>query len=176
MKLVQLILLAIVVVAAAAPGVSAQETKPINLALWDPIQIYNHDYEIKGLRLSIYGNNAGLEGVDIGIANWITGDVKGVQWGFINKTAGNLTGWQSAPIQTVEGHMTGLQTAFLVAMNGSGKGLQWAGVTISQDFTGLQLGIVNYAVEFHGIQIGLINIIKKGGMLPFFPIFNFSFD
>ena len=28
---------------------------------------------------------------------------------------------------------------------------------------------------FGDIQIGLINIIQKGGMLPVFPIFNFSF-
>jgi hypothetical protein len=26
-----------------------------------------------------------------------------------------------------------------------------------------------------GVQIGLINIIQKGGMLPVFPFFNFSF-
>ncbi len=177
MKVVYFVLLAIVVVIACAPpGVSAQETKPINLALWDPVQIYNHDYVIHGLRLNIYGNNAGLKGVDIGIANWITGDVTGIQWGFVNKTAGNFTGWQSAPIQMVEGHMAGLQTSWLVSMNGSGEGLQWGGVTISDDFTGVQIGIVNYAIEFHGIQLGLINIIKKGGMLPVFPFFNFSFD
>lgn len=47
---------------------------------------------------------------------------------------------------------------------------------MSDDFIGLQLGLVNYAVQLHGIQIGLINIIKNGGMLPIFPIFNFSFD
>jgi hypothetical protein len=34
--------------------------------------------------------------------------------------------------------------------------------------------VVNYAVQYHGLQLGLINIIKEGGMLPFFPIFNFS--
>ena len=47
---------------------------------------------------------------------------------------------------------------------------------MSDNFVGLQLGIVNYAIQYHGIQLGLINIIKEGGMLPFFPIFNFSFD
>ena len=176
MRLVRLILVTVVVLATFAPAASAQETKAINLALWDPVQIFNHDYVIHGLRLNIYGNNAGLKGVDIGIANWITGETVGIQWGLINVTEGNFTGWQSAPVQKVGGHMTGLQSGWLVSINESGKGLQASGVTMSNNFVGLQLGIVNYAVAYHGIQIGLINIIKEGGMLPFFPIFNFSFD
>jgi hypothetical protein len=178
MKLAQLVLIAAVALAVLAPALSAQESKPINVALWDPVQIFKRDVAIHGVRLNlIYGNNAGLKGVDIGIANWITGDVTGVQWGAVNMTKGDFTGWQTGPIlQKVDGFMTGVQTAWLASLNESGKGLQAGGVTISQNFIGLQLGVVNYAVEFHGIQIGLINIIKKGGMLPFFPIFNFSFD
>jgi len=176
MKIVQLLLVAVIVMGAFVPVASAQETKAINLALWDPVQIFNHDYAIHGVRLNIYGKNAGLKGVDIGIANFITGDVVGVQWGIINMTEGDFTGWQTAPVGVTKGFIKGIQSGLLVTKNGSGKGLQASAVTISDNFIGLQLGIVNYAVEYHGIQIGLVNIIKKGGMLPFFPIFNFSFD
>jgi hypothetical protein len=177
MKQILLIVLTLAVVSGTANWVSAQETKPISLSLVDPVQIVNRDTAIKGFRFNlIYGNNAGLTGVDLGLANWITGDVEGIQWGIINKTEGNFTGWQSGPVQMVGGHMLGVQTSWLVSMNESGKGLQWSGVTVSDDFIGLQVGVVNYAVELHGIQIGLINIIKNGGMLPVFPFFNFSFD
>ncbi len=177
MKLVLSILAVVVILGAVAPAVYAQDTKPINLALFDPVQIFKKDLAIEGVRLNlIYGNNAGLKGVDIGLANWITGETVGLQWGIINYTMGDFTGWQNGPVSKTGGHILGAQTGWLVSLNASGKGLQASGVTISDDFIGLQLGVVNYAVELHGIQIGLINIIKNGGMLPFFPIFNFSFD
>jgi len=177
MKTVLSIIIAGLILAAVVPAVFAQETKPINLALFDPVQIYKKDVPIKGFRFNlIYGNNSAMTGVDIGLANWVTGETKGIQWGLINYTMGNFTGWQSAPVQKVGGHMLGVQSGWLASINATGKGLQFSGVTYSDDFIGLQLGVVNYAIELHGIQIGLINIIKNGGMLPFFPIFNFSFD
>jgi hypothetical protein len=177
MKTVLSIVIAVMILSAVAPAVYAQETKPINLALFDPVQIFKKDIPIKGFRFNlIYGNNSAMTGVDIGLANWVTGETVGIQWGVINYTMGDFTGWQSSPVQKVGGHMLGLQSGWLASINASGKGLQASGVTISDDYIGLQLGVVNYAVELHGIQIGLINIIKNGGMLPFFPIFNFSFD
>lgn len=176
MKYIQIALLAVIVLTVSLSVASAQESKPINLALWDPVQIFKNDTAIHGLRLNIYGNNAELKGVDIGIANWITGETVGVQWGIVNMTKGDFTGWQTAPVNLTEGLMTGVQSGYIFSRNASGKGLQFSAVTWSDDFVGLQLGIVNYAIEYHGIQIGLINIIEKGGMLPFFPIFNFSFD
>ena len=178
MKLILSILVTVVILGAIAPVVYAQETKPINLALFDPVQIFKKDVPIKGFRFNlIYGNNSAMTGLDLGIANWVTGETKGIQWGLVvNYTAGNFTGWQSAPLQKVGGHVLGLQSGLIASINGSGKGLQASGVTISDDYIGLQLGVVNYAVQLHGIQIGLLNIIKNGGMLPWFPIFNFSFD
>lgn len=176
MKFAQTVLLAVMVVAALSPAAFAQESKPINLALWDPVQIFKNDVAIHGVRLNIYGVNSELKGVDIGIANWITGETKGIQFGLVNMTKGNFTGWQSGAISLTEGHMTGIQSGYVFNRNASGKGLQLAAVTMSDNFVGLQFGIVNYAVQYHGIQLGLLNIIKEGGMLPFFPIFNFSFD
>ena len=179
MRFAQIAVFAIIAVAAftaAAPTASAQDSKFVNLALWDPVQIFDRDTPIHGFRLNIYGVNSELHGVDIGIANWITGEVKGIQWGLINMAKGPMTGWQTAPVNLVEGHVTGVQSGIIFSRNPSGKGLMASGVTYSDNFVGLQLGIVNYAVEYHGIQLGLVNIIKNGGMLPVFPFFNFSFD
>ncbi len=177
MKIVLSLVIAALVLGAFAPAAFAQETKPINLALFDPVQIYKKDVPIKGFRFNlIYGNNSAMTGVDIGLANWVTGETVGIQWGLINYTMGNFTGWQSAPVTKTAGHILGVQSGWLLSINSSGKGLQASGVTISDDYIGLQLGVVNYAVQLHGIQIGLVNIIKNGGMLPIFPFFNFSFD
>lgn len=178
MKIILSLIVASMILGAFVPMVYAQETKPINLALFDPVQIFKKDVPIKGFRFNlIYGNNSAMTGLDMGVANWVTGETKGLQWGLVvNYTAGNFTGWQAAPLQKVGGHALGVQMGWLVAINGSGKGLQASGVTISDDYIGLQIGVVNYAVQLHGIQIGLVNIIKNGGMLPFFPIFNYSFD
>ncbi|MEJ2720339.1 MAG: hypothetical protein P8181_04265, partial [bacterium] len=118
-----------------------------------------------------------LKGVDLGIANRVTGETAGLQWGvIINITEGDFSGWQTGLVNLTDGLMRGVQSGAIYSKNGSGKGLQVSWVTWSDDFVGLQIGIVNYAVQYHGIQLGLINIIKEGGMLPFFPIFNFSFD
>ena len=54
-------------------------------------------------------------------------------------------------------------------------GWQWGFVNYSGHTKGFMLGFVNYSETMYGLQIGLINIIREGGMLPFFPIFNFSF-
>jgi len=175
MKFVQIILVAVVVLAATAHVAPAEGTKPINLSLFDPIQIFKNDTAIHGVRLNIYGKNAELKGIDLGIANFITGDVVGLQHGVVNVVKGDFTGWQAGPVQVTEGFMKGLQSGMIYSRNGSGKGLMASGLNWSDDFIGLQFGIVNYAITINGIQLGLINIIKEGGMLPFFPIFNFSF-
>jgi hypothetical protein len=177
MKLILSIVAAVFILSTLAPATVAQETKPVNLALFDPVQIFKNDVGIKGVRLNlIYGKNATMTGLDIGLVNWVSGETVGIQWGIINRVEGDFSGWQTGPVNVNDGHMLGLQSGWLFSMNGSGKGVQFSAVTVSDDFIGLQLGFLNYAVELHGIQIGLINIIKNGGMLPFFPIFNFSFD
>ena len=117
-----------------------------------------------------------MTGLDLGLVNRVGGEMVGLQWGIIGWTEGDLTGWQNTAVSIAKGHMFGLQTGFAAA-NGTGKGVMWTMLgNHSTDFIGLQFGLINYAVNLHGIQIGLLNIIKEGGMLPFFPIFNFSFD
>ena len=140
----------------------AQE-KPIQLALFNPVQIAPEESSITGVRLSLlYGKNANMNGIDLGLVNVTTGDQVGVQWGAVGYNEGNFNGWQDNIVSITKGDFVGLQSG-AVTYNGS-------------KMNGLQIAIVNYAASLHGLQLGLINIIGKGGFLPVFPIFNFSFE
>lgn len=140
----------------------AQE-KPIQLSLFNPVQIVPEDQSVKGFRFNlIYGKNAAVTGLDIGLVNVTTALETGVQFGFVSKTDGGFVGWQSN---------------FATISKGDSRGLQWSTVNYHEGFfNGLQIAIVNYSTTLNGIQIGFINIIEKGGFLPIFPIFNFSFE
>lgn len=141
---------------------SAQE-KPIQLALFNPVQIVPESNSIKGLRINlIYGKNARMTGFDWGFVNHTTSNQVGIQWGFVGYTEGNFNGWQNNFVSFTKGLFTGLQTGF-VSYN-------------SSKVNGLQFSVFNYAETLNGIQLGLINVIGKGGFVPVFPFFNFSFD
>jgi hypothetical protein len=142
--------------------VNAQE-KPIQLSLFNPIQLFPESSSIAGLRFNlIYGKNANVTGLDLGLVNQTTGKQTGVQWGGLNLNDGGFKGWQSGFVNITKGSSLGLQTGTVNYHLGH--------------FNGLQFSIVNYAATLKGLQIGLINIIGKGGFLPVFPIFNFDFD
>jgi hypothetical protein len=139
------------------------QDNPIQLSLFNPIQIVPENQSVNGIRLNlIYTKNVNVTGFDWGLVNKTTGKQLGVQWGVVNLTDGGLTGWQSAAVNISKGSSVGLQTGW-VNYHGS-------------HFHGLQFAFVNYAATLKGLQLGLINIIGKGGFLPVFPIFNFDFD
>lgn len=136
---------------------------PIQLSLFNPIQIVREGESVNGIRLNlIYTKNANVTGFDMGLVNQTTGSQLGVQWGGVNITDGGFTGWQSAFVNISKGNFVGLQTSWVNYHGGH--------------FNGLQFSIVNYAATIEGLQLGLINIIGSGGFLPVFPIFNFDFD
>lgn len=148
----------------AVPTTSRAESggKPISLGLVTPVQIVPESQGISGFRFSLlYGNNAFVNGFDLGLVNMTSGGLEGVQWGLVGIVNGNGSGWQGNFAANIT--------------HGSFTGLQWGIYNQANHMNGLQLGLVNNAVTMEGVQIGLINIIQKGGMLPVFPIFNFSF-
>jgi hypothetical protein len=148
--------------APAAGRASDSGGAPISLGLFTPVQIVPEGQGVSGFRFSLlYGSNAFVNGFDLGLVNRTTGSVTGVQWGVVSITDGNFTGWQSN---------------WAVSLTkGTVHGLQMGVYNQASHVKGVQLGIVNNTVTMEGIQIGLVNIIQKGGMLPVFPIFNFSF-
>jgi len=137
------------------------QKKPIQIALFTPIQIVPEDQHISGLRLTlIYSRNASVTGLDVGFINHTTeGMSKGVQYGFIGIVDSDFTGWQDNTVNITKGSFEGLQLGV---------------VNYAKQMNGIQIGLVNYAVNMKGIQIGLINIIRQGGTFPFFPIVNWS--
>jgi hypothetical protein len=142
---------------------STAQEKPIQLSLFNPIQIFPESSSVAGLRFNlIYGKNANVTGLDLGLVNQTTGTQTGVQWGFVNLNDNGFKGWQAGFVSVTKGSSIGLQTAAVNYHLGH--------------FNGLQFSIVNYAATLKGLQIGLINIIGEGGFLPVFPIFNFDFD
>ncbi len=162
MKSLFTIALLVLMVIAIMPADGLTEEKAVQLSLFNPLQIRSEDTAIKYFRFNlIYGKNTSIVGLDLGLVNHLTaGESKALQAGFVN--------W-------VEADLKGIQYGAINATKGTFTGWQWGFVNYSGHTKGLMLGFVNYAESMYGIQIGLINIIKEGGMLPFFPIFNFSF-
>ena len=155
-----------VVACAVATGVMA-ETKSFQASLTPDIAIYSSDTQIKGVALSIWGENpqsafalgfvngssGDSVGLSLGLANYAE-NYKGVQWSYVNCATGEFTGWQNG---------------FLNYAN-SMTGLQSGAVNIAKKMTGLQLGTVNYAETVDsGVQIGFINIIPQNAWFSNFP-------
>lgn len=158
------ILAAAAVVATLAFATPAHaEGKPIQLALFPPVQIVPENQSIEGLRLTLlYTKNVDVTGLDISfIAAHATGNFTGVQWALVGLTDGNFLGWQGGLANITGGTM---------------KGLQWGFYNQAKHVEGLQLGFVNNTGTIHGLQIGLINIIKQGGWLPVMVIANGNFN
>jgi hypothetical protein len=138
---------------AAADGFS-----PVQIGIWEPIQIFDRDYSIVGIRLNpLRGTNRSVMGVDVGIWNQVEDDSWGFQLGLVNQT-GQLNGSTSGDADAAaKGRLGGLQLGYV---NGADTvwGLQLGLANLArQKVAGLQLGVVNGQKEVMGIAIGLLN-------------------
>ena len=156
--LLAFVILVLVIVSAPATA----EKRPVQLSLVTPIQIFPEDDAIAGFRFNLlYGRNASITGVDLGLVNHTTtGLSKAWQIGLVGLADSDFVGWQYNTVNVVQAKF---------------KGFQWGMVNYAESAEGFQLGFVNYVENMHGLQIGLVNIIRQNGMLPVFPFFNFSF-
>jgi hypothetical protein len=158
-KILTVVFLLMVVLFAAVPLQAA--SKPIQIALFNPVQIFPEKDSIGGIRLSfIYGKNANMTGLDWGLVTRTTGNLQGIQWGWVGIVDGDATGIQASLVNITKSSFTGLQYGWYNQANHVG---------------GLQLGLVNNTTTMNGLQIGFLNFIHKGGWFPFFPIINGSF-
>jgi hypothetical protein len=155
-----LCLLTVVFGLLASSGARAE--KPINLALFAPLQVFDESETISGFRFNlIYGRQARMSGFDLGLVNHVKSEFLGVQWGFVNIVEGNSLGWQAGFVNYNKGQFLGAQTGVV----------NYAGT-----MSGLQFGFVNWAGTMkRGLQIGLANIIEHDGWLPFMVIANGKF-
>ena len=153
------LLLAIVILSSAPV---AAQSRPVQLALFNPIQIFPEQDAIAGIRLNlIYSKNRTVSGLDIGLVNHVTGSPSvGLQWSLVGM---------------VDGDFTGLQAGLVGLTKGKLEGLQWGFFNSGGHVSGVQIGVVNITDTMYGLQIGLINVIRTGGQFPVFPIVNWSF-
>jgi hypothetical protein len=188
--------------AAFAPaGGAAQEplpimegrTRPIQLAVFNPVQLQPDSTSIAGLRLSLFHSaNQDMVGFDwvlVGV-NVTRGNFVGLAWSWfgLNWVEGEAVGWQGAVGNIALGGLRGLQTGPLNLTGDQAKGVQFGAVNIADRMAGLQLGAVNIADDFRGLQLGLVNITRamRGlqiglvniiaeGPLPFMVLANADF-
>jgi hypothetical protein len=158
---------------------SAQvETRPIQVSLVTPIQIVDQNLAVKGLRLNlIYGRNAAMTGLDIGVVNHTDGLTKALQWGLVGISEANFVGYQNNWIANItKGDLSGLQIGGYNEAGG-GEGVQIGLFSnVPNRMSGLQISLVNYAKDLHGLQIGLLNIISSKESFPILPIVNWKFE
>lgn len=180
------VLLAILTVPAAA---RAEGVSPIQLALVDPVQIFDSSTSIHGLRINlIYGYNRDIRGLDLGLVNRNSGSFGGVQLGVVGISHGSFTGWQANFVNYTEAKFVGLQLGAGNLAQGL-LGIQWGAVSfVGMDAEGVQIAVVNYANRMSGLQLGLVNIcvqlkglqiglinLARNGVLPIMPIVNWAF-
>lgn len=156
------LLSALILAYVALPSICSAQSKPINVALIDPVQIFPESSPIEGLRINlIYGKNVSMAGLD---------------WGLINAVgSGGFTGVQFALVNMCDGNVTAFQDGLVNLSKENFEGFQWGWFNSGSHVSGLQVGLVNYAGTMNGLQVGIINIIKTGGQFPVFPIVNWSF-
>jgi hypothetical protein len=125
------VLLGFVILIFVFVSIPAQAEKhPVQLSLVTPIQIFPEEDTISGVRLNlIYGRNASVTGLDLGLVNHTTtGITKGWQLGLVGVVDSDFLGWQNNQVNVV---------------NGNFEGFQW--------------GFVNYAKRAEGLQLGFVN-------------------
>lgn len=162
MKKIFVVLFFLLLVAGTGNNSIYAQDKPIQVALFNPVQIFPENNSITGLRLNIiYGKNVNVSGIDWGFVNSTTGKQVGAQWGFVNLVDNGFLGLQGGFVNLTDNKFEGLQYGFVNYHKGK--------------VSGVQFGFINYAGSMYGLQVGLINIINQGGAFPFFPIVNWSF-
>lgn len=158
---------------------------PFQFAVFNPLQLFNEGKDIIGLRLTlVYGGNADVSGIDLGLGINSSHNFTGIQIaGIMNNAAGDPgdfigTGIQIAGLGNTTDHLYGIQIGGLgngVTNDATGiqiglvgnvastvKGIQIGGLYNfnygkNSSITGIQIGVFNYSDNVTGIQIGLYN-------------------
>lgn len=146
------------------------DTQAFQLSLIPDIAIHDTGTHIKGVSLSLWGENP-QNAIALGVVNGSTGDSSGLSLGLLANYA-----------QSYEG----AHLAF-VANYSSIKftGLQMAALNYAERLHGAQLGFINFAgTSDKGVQVGLINIMENtrewfknfpGEVAPFMIFVNWRF-
>ncbi len=180
--MVKKVLVIVLLVLIVAPQFArAEEAKPVQFAVFNPVQLVPEQESIAGVRLSLFytvnkdvtglslvwlgvnRSTGDVNGVEIGLGNWAEGAAYGGQIGIVNHAGNRFVGLQYGMVNITEGDLTGLQWGLVNCAGGFMHGAQYGVVNISKgQSAGLDLGIVNYNEgSFKGLQIGIVNYTKS---------------
>jgi hypothetical protein len=114
---------------------------PLQIALWNPVQLFGEHRDVYGLRCNIlYGKNRNISGLDFGMIN-SSFNTNGIQIGGIVNHTENMTGFQFSSILNTSQNLSGFQISM---------------ANIAQEVNGLQLallGSTSTSGEMNGVQI-----------------------
>ena len=151
------------------------EVKPIQLSLWNTVQLEDASTSIHGVRIALYGENEDVYGLDCGLVLKVNGDMIGYQSGFVNLVEGDVKGLHQGYLNMVGGDFLGWQQGTVNFVKGQTIGLQTGLFNSSNDLRGVQFGLVNMTGTLYGLQIGLVNINNSGIPHESLPLINYSF-
>lgn len=153
------------VIGFAVPSTASAQKRAIQLGLFAPVQIFPEEDTIAGVRISLlYGSNAAVYGVDLGIVNRTTvGDMRGYQFGIVGLAESNMMGVQDNLVNITRGKASGVQSG-IFNLAGSAGGFQYGAANVVEKtgrMRGFQLGIVNYGGDVGGFQLGIVNVAEN---------------
>ena len=146
-KLLALLLLCII---ATPQFARAEDTKPLQLAVFNPVQLVPEDESIKGARFSLFyalnknvtglslvwlgvnGATGDVKGIELGLGNWVEGSAYGLQFGLVNHAGKRCVGLQYGAVNIVGGDFTGVQWGFVNRTEKSFKGFVWPLISIAK--------------------------------------------
>ncbi|MDD4872695.1 MAG: hypothetical protein PHR77_19255 [Kiritimatiellae bacterium] len=162
------------------------ETVPIQLSLFDPVQLFSYESDVMGIRLNVpYGFNRNVYGIDVGLCNDVQQTFAGISVGGFVNFAGEAKGIYLAGLGNItERGMRGLEIAGFMNLFSdisTTSGSTWKGIQLSSlanasvvmrgvqicgfgnmadDMKGVELaGIGNFVDTFSGLQFaGLVNL------------------
>lgn len=159
---------------------NAEGAKPLQLSLFNPVQLVPEDEAVEGVRLNLfYTSNTDVISLDLGLGlNRVTGTYKGVQFalvnwdeqdatalqvGLVNYIGGKGVGVQYGTVNVVEGDFSGVQWGFVNWVENSMRGFQYGCLNVSRgESIGMDLGLVNFNDgSFQGLMLGLVNYTKS---------------
>jgi hypothetical protein len=123
------------------------QTQAFQLSLIPDLAIHAKTTHIKGVSLSIWGENP-QTALALGIVNGSTGESSGISFGLLANYAESYTGAHLAWVANYS--------------SARFSGMQLAAFNYAERLNGLQLGFINFAAATdRGVQVGLINVMKS---------------
>ncbi len=152
----------------AQPAAPRQSYAPMTVSLFFPLASNADEPDVRThLSANLFFGRIGTldRGLQMGVANQVTGDARGAQVGVINEVGGNLDGTQLGTLNRARGTVSGGQLG-LANTAGDVRGTQIGLINVGRNVHGLQLGLINISDDIDGLPIGIINVSATGGIHP----------